>query len=253
LHGAIKKAIKSRRFYPVYQPLYDTKSHTYSGAEVLLRWQGNNEIIMPELFIKEAEGTGLIVPITIQIIETAFQETKAILDSTPTFHLSFNICALHFTELNFFTQFYKLVDQYSISPHQILFEITERDLLDEHNKQYINKMHELREAGYSLAVDDYGTGYSSISYLQYFPFNYLKIDKLFIHAIGTKAITETLNDVIINLAKKINVTIIAEGVETKEQVNYLVLHEVQFLQGWYFSKELSIEQLIDLLKEKKNE
>lgn len=254
LHGAIKKAIKSKQFYPVYQPIFDAVTNSYSGVEVLLRWQGNhNEIIMPDFFIEEAEGTGLIVPITLQIIETAFQQTKSILDAMPTFHLSFNICATHFTDLHFFTQFYKLINQYSITPEQILFEITERDLLDENNKQYINKMHELRTAGYSLAVDDYGTGYSSISYLQYFPFNYLKIDKLFIHAIGTKAITETLNDAIINLAKKINVTIIAEGVETIEQVNYLLLNEVRFLQGWYFSKALSIAQLLELFKENKNE
>ena len=82
-------------------------------------------------------------------------------------------------------------------------------------------MRELRQLGFSLAVDDYGTGHASISYLHDFPFNYLKIDKLFIQAIGTKAITESLNDVIIDMAKRLNLIIIAEGVETEEQVNYL--------------------------------
>lgn len=95
------------------------------------------------------------------------------------------------------------MQHYSISPGQILLEITERYLLDMNNKIYINRMHELRKTGYSLAIDDYGTGHSSISYLQYYPFNYLKIDKLFVHAIGTKAIAETLNDAIIHLAKKL--------------------------------------------------
>ncbi|HHT0591709.1 TPA: EAL domain-containing protein [Legionella anisa] len=254
LHGAMKQAIRSGQFYPVYQPLFDAKSSACSGAEVLLRWQDNqDEIIMPDLFIEEAENTGLIVPITLQIIETAFKETKNILSSKPSFHLSFNICALHFTDDDFFPRFYKLIRHYSISPKQILLEITERYLLDMNDEIYIKRLQELRDAGYSLAIDDYGTGNSSISYLQYYPFNYLKIDKIFIHAIGTKAITETLNDTIIHLAKKINLTIIAEGVETKEQVNYLLQNEVQFLQGWYFSKALHIEQLIELLKGKKNE
>lgn len=96
-----------------------------------------------------------------------------------------------------------MVKHYSIAPNQILLEITERYLLDINDEIYINRMHELRQLGYSLAIDDYGTGHSSISYLQYYPFNYLKIDKLFIHSIGTKAITESLNDAIIHLAKKL--------------------------------------------------
>src|SRR5690606_26155203 len=126
------------------------------------------------------------------------------------------------TNNQFFPKFYKLMEQYCISPTKITFEITERDLLDIKNNVYIDRMRELRNAGYSLAIDDYGTGHSSISYLQHYPFNYLKIDKLFIHAIGTGAITEKLNDTIIHLAKKIKLTIIAEGIETIEQFNFLL-------------------------------
>ncbi|MFT4058290.1 MAG: EAL domain-containing protein [Legionella sp.] len=254
LQWSIKKALKNKQFYPVYQPLFDINANSYTGAEVLLRWQeSKDKVIMPDFFIEEAEDTGLIVPITLQIIEIAFKEAKSILKADPSFHLSFNICALHFTDPDFFNRFYKLLNDYTVSPNQILLEITERDLLDENNETNIMKMQELREKGFSLAVDDYGTGHASISYLQYFPFNYLKIDKLFIHAIGTKAITESLNDAIIDLAKKINLIIIAEGVETEEQVNYLLKNGVQLLQGWYFSKALSIEQLRSLLRGEKNE
>lgn len=248
LQWSIRKAIKREQFYPVYQPVFNEKLTNYSGAEVLLRWRSNhNKIIMPDLFIEEAETTGLIIPITLQIIKIAFKETKSILKADPQFHLSFNICALHFTDPVFFDKFYGLLVDYSINPNQILLEITERDLLDENNEVYIKKMQELREKGFSLAIDDYGTGHASINYLQYFPFNYLKIDKLFIHAIGTKAITESLNDAIIDLAKKINLIIIAEGVETKEQINYLLKNGIQLLQGWYFSKALPIDQLKNLL------
>ena len=114
-------------------------------------------------------------------------------------------------------------------------------------------MHELRQEHFSLAIDDYGTGHASISYLQNFPFNYLKIDKLFIHAIGTNAITESLNDAIIQMAKGLNLTIIAEGVETQEQVEYLVKNGVFYLQGWYFSKAVSIDKIKELIEEKNNE
>ncbi len=257
LVGSMKLAIKNKEFYPAYQPLFDREKNRYSGVEVLLRWQSNegneDKVIMPDFFIAEAETNGLIVPITLQIIEQTFIETRSILKDYPNFHLGFNISALHFTDTLFFEQFALLVTQYSISPTQIILEITERDLLDKNDKIFFNKMRELRQSGFSLAVDDYGTGHASISYLHHFPFNYLKIDKLFVQAIGTKAITESLNDAIINMAKRLNLIIIAEGVETEEQVNYLALHEVRYLQGWYFSKALSIEKLINLLKGERNE
>lgn len=254
LIGAMKLAIKNKEFYPEYQPLFDREIGRYGGVEVLLRWQDNqDEIIMPDFFIQEAEVSGLIVPITLQIIEIAFIETKVILNNYPNFHLAFNISALHFTDPTFFNKFNLLVAQYAIPASQIIFEITERDLLDKNNGIFNDKMQELRQTGFSLAVDDYGTGHASISYLHNFPFDYLKIDKLFIQAIGTKAITESLNDAIISMAKQLNLIIIAEGVETEEQVKYLSENGVRFLQGWYFSKSVSVEILIDLIKGEKNE
>jgi sensor c-di-GMP phosphodiesterase-like protein len=252
LQWSIKKAIKRRLFYPVYQPIFNVKLNQYSSVEVLLRWKTkHDEVIMPDSFIIEAENTGLIVPITLQIVEITFNETQDILKSNPLFHLSINICAAHFIDPDFFDKFYQLQHDYSIAPTQILLEITERNLLDEHNDIYLQKMQELRNKGFSLAIDDYGTGHASLSYLQHFPFSCLKIDKLYVQAIGSKAITELLNDAIIDLAKKLNLVIIAEGVETKEQVNYLLKNEVQLLQGWYFSKALSIEQLKSLLQGEK--
>lgn len=254
LVGAIKLAIRNNEFYPAYQPLFDREKGQFSGVEVLLRWQNNeDEIIMPDLFIVEAETNGLIVPMTLQIIEICFTETKDLLKKYPDFHLAFNISASHFTNALFFNQFITLSEKYSISPAQIIFEITERDLLDKNNAVFLDKMQELREIGFSLAVDDYGTGHASISYLNHFPFNYLKIDKLFIQAIGTKAITESLNDAIISMAKRLNLIIIAEGVETVEQVNYLSENGVRYLQGWYFSKALTIEKLLTLIQGERNE
>ncbi|WP_018578664.1 EAL domain-containing protein [Legionella shakespearei] len=252
LLGSMKQALKNGEFFPEYQPVYDCKRKGFSGVEVLLRWKDNNEqIIMPDLFIPEAEQSGLIVPMTLQIVETTFAETQSILHQDPQFHLAINLSALHFTDPSFFPQFEQFLEKYSVKPEQIIFEVTERDLLDKNDSIFSGTMKELRAKGYSLAVDDYGTGHASISYLQHFPFNYLKIDKLFVQSIGTNAITESLNDAIIQMAKGIQLKIIAEGVETKEQANYLSENGVQFLQGWYFSKSLTIKKLKQLLEGEK--
>lgn len=248
LHRAIKYGIKNKEFYPVYQPVFDAELKTFSGVEVLLRWLDSEEqIIMPDFFIAEAENSGLIIPITLQIIEHSFKELQGILKQQQQFHIAFNFSDLHFTDPKFFKQFRILVNNYEISPNQILLEITERSLFNIDNLLIKDNMNKLRNAGFSLAVDDYGTGHASISYLQHFPFNYLKIDKIFIQAIGTKAITESLNHAIINMAKHLNLTIIAEGVETEEQVKYLSENGVRYLQGWFFSKAISIEKLKRLL------
>ena len=244
LYRAIKNAIKNHHFYPEYQPIFDNQLNHYVGAEVLLRWQNaEKKVIMPDFFIEEAESSGLIVPITLQIIAIAFAESRKLMKKHPFFHLAFNLSVFHFKAPLFFKQFESLRETHQIAPNQIVLEITERDLLDKNDLIFKQTMHELRDKGYSLAVDDYGTGHASISYLQHFPFNYLKIDKVFIQAIGTKAITESLNDAIINMAKGLNLKIIAEGVETKEQFDYLVNNEVHLLQGWYFSKSVSIEEI----------
>lgn len=250
LRNAIKQAIKHQRFYPVYQPIYDQMHQRYCGAEVLLRWNDfNDDIVMPDHFIDEAEQSGLIVPITLQIIDKALKETQPLYAENPHFHLSFNLSALHFTHHDFFSRFFELVNKHAIPPKQVVLEITERELLDKNNQVFISTMRKLIDLGYSLAIDDYGTGHASISYIQNFPFNYLKIDQIFVQAIGTKAINESLIDTIISMAKNLNLAIIAEGVETPEQVAYLIRNNVPFLQGWYFSKAVNGQTLKQILGE----
>lgn len=248
LHAAMKAALKNHEFFPVYQATYDATSSRFCGAEVLLRWQLNeDEILMPKFFIKEAETSGLIIPMTLNIIKISLQQTQELFTRIPDFHLAYNLSALHFKDKEFFNEFYKLIEHYKIKPKQIIFEITERDLLDKNDPAFLIRMKELRKAGYSLAIDDYGTGHASISYLHHFPFNYLKIDKQFVQAIGSKALTESLNDAIIQMAKRLHLTIIAEGVETQEQAQYLISHSVTLLQGWHYSKAETIDKLISLL------
>ncbi|KTD20682.1 EAL domain-containing protein [Legionella londiniensis] len=249
LRRAIKTAIKNERFYPVYQPIMNKKLGICCGAEVLTRLKSHeHEVILPDLFIEDAEQSGLIIPITLQLIEKSFQDGQSLLKNNANFYLSFNLSAIHFKDKHFFDSFYKLYKQYGISPEQIMFEITERDLLIRNDAVLLNRMEALRKAGFLLAVDDFGTGHASISYLQHFPFNYLKIDRLFIQAIGTGAITESLNQSIIHMAKNLKLNIIAEGVETEEQVQFLQENDVHLMQGWYFAKAMNLNKLQSFIK-----
>ncbi|KTD51548.1 Rtn protein [Legionella quinlivanii] len=248
---AINDAIRSQHFHPVYQPIWNSSEDRFLGAEVLIRWEtAEQEIIMPDFFIEEAERSGLIIPITWQLIERALSETAELLTAHPEFHLAFNLSAHHFRHPYFFSEFFEFCKAKTIRPQQLILELTEREFLDKDNPQIIRQMQELKKLGFSIAIDDFGTGHASINYLQHFPFNYLKIDKLFIQAIGTGAVTESLNQAIIDLANTLKLSIIAEGVETKEQYDFLLDKGVYWMQGWYFAKAMSRDELLDLIRYK---
>ncbi|MDX1838303.1 EAL domain-containing protein [Legionella taurinensis] len=254
LDYALQNGLRQGHFEPMYQPVVDVANNRFCGAEVLIRWQMDaKQTIMPDLFIEEAEASGLIVPMTLQLVEKSFQQCAELLSSNNDFHLAFNVSVNHFLDRRFFPQFYQLCEQYGVNNQQIILELTERQLFNKEDKDSMRIMQDLRERGYSLAIDDFGTGHASIHYLQHLPFNYLKIDKLFIQAIGTGAITETLNQAIINMANSLDLAIIAEGVETMEQYDYLRRHRVDYIQGWYFARAMTIEQLITFIEEKANE
>lgn len=254
LHRAIVHAVKTESFFPVYQPIYDLEAKKFLGIEVFVRWRTtSNEVIMPDVFVEDAEKSGLIVPITLQIIKKALLECRHILANNPSMYLGFNLSAAHFSEPEFFKRFNELCIDYHIKPEQLLLEITERELLSHNEAQITERMKQLRLSGYSLAIDDFGTGHASISYLRHFPFNYLKIDQLFVTAIGTGALTEALSHSIIQMAKNLKLNIIAEGVETQTQLDYLVEHGVHLIQGWYYAKAMPIYELTAFLKGVDNE
>lgn len=249
LHGNLKYALKKDHFFPLYQPIFNTQKGRYVGAEVLLRWKTEqNEILMPETFIEEAEKTGLIIPITMRLCEMALKDYASILNTHSSFYLAFNVSTMHFTTPQFFSKFIKIVKKHKVNPKNIILELTERALFNKNDHVFTETMEHLRSMGFSLAIDDFGTGHSNISYLQHFPFNYLKIDKLFVHSIGTGAITESLIETIIQMANHLHLTIIAEGIETSAQADFLKSNHVFYLQGWYYAKALSIDKLHTLLQ-----
>ncbi|HAF87206.1 MAG: hypothetical protein CMF38_00430 [Legionellaceae bacterium] len=239
LSYGLSVALQKKQFYPVYQAIWNNELQKFSAAEVLVRWKtSDGTIINPEQFIDEAEKTGLIVPITLQLVEHVFNETKSMLSAYPFFYLSFNIAPRHFYSSHFFEDFYKLCAEFGINPAQIMLELTERELFNHTDSAILERMQQLRQKGFHLAIDDFGTGQSNINYLHTFPFNYLKIDKLFVHSIGTGAVTEVLSSTIIEMANLLDLNIVAEGVEHKAQCDYLAQKGVKLLQGWFYTKPL---------------
>jgi sensor c-di-GMP phosphodiesterase-like protein len=250
IDNAMYTALKDKQFYPVYQAVYNITTNRFTGAEVLIRWKtDNDEIILPDYFIEEAEKSGLIVPITLQLIETVFDECQPLFEEKIPFKLSFNISPAHFNDKNFFHQFYELCARYHVPASQIMFELTERGLFNQSDTDLVHTMQELRRRGFSLGLDDFGTGQANITYLQHFPFNYLKIDQIFIKTIGTGAIIESINQSIITMARGLKLDIIAEGVETEAQVNYLRENQVNYIQGWFYAKAMPYEDFAKLFRQ----
>lgn len=248
LQFALLNGIRQGQFRPVYQAIRDESHNRYCGAEVLIRWHSDlNEVIMPDYFIGEAEKSGLIVPMMLQLIEKAFQECQQLLHDKPPVYLAFNLSPHHFKDMLFFSQFYDLCSRFAIEPNQVMLELTERELFNQNDQDVVKQMNELRRRGYLLAIDDFGTGQANIHYLQHFPFNYLKIDKLFISSIGTGAVTETLNQSIISMARSLQLNIIAEGVETQVQLDYLRANKVYLVQGWYYTRALPLQQFLTVM------
>lgn len=253
LSYALNSALRTNSFCPVYQPIWHNGKQQFIGAELLMRWKTEaDETIMPDFFIDEAEKTGLIIPISLQLIKNAFMQSCELLESNPEFHLAINLSVQHFYDDNFFPELFALCNHCQVRSEQIIFELTERELLDKNQEIIIRRMEELRRKNFSLAVDDFGTGHASINYLRLFPFNYLKIDKIFVQAIGSGAVTETLNEAIINLANTLKLTIVAEGIETAEQFQFLKEHQVELMQGWHFAKAMEFDELLVFLERNKN-
>ena len=240
----LRFALKNNQIIPYYQPVIDLSTGQFSGVECLMRWKLNDkDIIQPDLFIPYAEKSGLIKPMTKQLIDIIFTQLGPYAQSHQNFHIAINLSPIHFKDRDTYNQVVTLCDQYHIHPSQVIFELTEEELIDEDDTLAVEIMNDMRKLGYSLAIDDFGTGYSSISYLTRFPFDFLKIDQQFVMAIGTHAITAQLADSMIDLAKNLNLKIIAEGIEKSIHETHLKNRNVCYAQGWLYSKALTFDEL----------
>ena len=242
LQGELQRSLQRNEFEIRYQPVIDLQENKCVGAEALISWaHPDGRQVRPDLFIPLAEDTGLIEPMTEWLMKQLRVEVAGLLAEDRSLHIAINLSPCHFETNRILKTTSHIFGNSAIRPEQIIYEITERGLIKEDSGVARDVMKRLRQRKSHIALDDFGTGYSSLSYISSFPLDYLKIDKCFVEAIGTDALTAGLVDSISDMAKRLDLRIIAEGVETREQVDYLRQLGVDYAQGWYYSRAMLIE------------
>lgn len=213
-----------------------------------MRWQHPKEgLVRPDLFIPLAEHSGLIVPMTRALLhQTAAQLAPHAARWRPGFHIGVNITARHCEDLDLVEDCRTFLAAFAPGQVTLVLELTERELIKptDITRQLFDALHQL---GVMIAIDDFGTGHSSLGYLRNFNVDYLKIDQSFVAMIGADALSRHILDSIIELSGKLDLGIVAEGVETAEQCEYLAAHGVDFLQGYLFGRPLPGDEFIKSL------
>ncbi|MEH6434485.1 EAL domain-containing protein [Massilia sp. DD77] len=244
LPAAIRTALRRKELFLEYQPVVDLRTGRWVGAEALLRWRRTTgEIVQPDLFIAIAEEHGMIVRVTRRVLEKVSEDTAGFLRQHPHFHIAINVAPADFHDADFLDRVNAALHAMGASPHNLILEVTERGLLDPDVAR--STTGSLRRSGFAVAIDDFGTGYSSLSYLESLELDYLKIDRSFIEAIGTEAPTSQVVQHIIAIARDLGLRMIAEGVETQAQADFLRARGVQYAQGWLFGRPMSFAEIAE--------
>lgn len=249
LEVALRKAIGLSQLRLYYQPQVDAKHHVV-GVEALLRWEHPLfGLLPPDEFITLAEDTGLILPIGRWVIETACAQIKEWQNDALTSELkvSVNVSARQFSQPDFVEHVQRVLTESGINPARLMLELTESMLL-ENMQGVIDKMQALKSVGVCFSIDDFGTGYSSLAYLAKLPLDQLKIDKSFVRNLPGSKNDESIARSIIRLGLGLNMSVIAEGVETVSQCEFLAAHGCNEYQGFLFSRPLPMTELEAYLK-----
>lgn len=242
----IKQAFANNQFVNFYQPIVDAHTLQVKGFELLLRWPSDQGMITPNNFIPVAEDIGLIVKMTQRAIKQGLLDLAKWHKSAPNTYLSINLSIKDLEHASFTDNIETLIKESQIPAPLIRFEITESALMVDIEK-CMAAMQCLDQLGVSLALDDFGTGYSSLKYLKDFPVSVIKIDRSFVKDIGIDANDEAIIDSIIGMAANLNMSCIAEGVETREQLMFLQSRNCAQIQGFLFSQAVPMTQTFALL------
>ncbi|HFB66394.1 MAG TPA: EAL domain-containing protein [Aeromonadales bacterium] len=251
LEHHLRHALENKEFYLVYQPIMNTQTEAINGVEVLLRWE-NNYIghISPEEFIPLAEEIGLIISIGERVLDNACKQAKKWHDAGYNdLNIAVNLSPLQFKNYDLFGMISHVLQKYQYPGHLLTLEITESLLMD--NIEVTRaQLIQLQQLNVKFAVDDFGTGYSALNYLKQFPLNSLKIDRTFITDITSAENDAPLTKAIIGLSHILGLSVTAEGVETKEQLEFLKQASCEEVQGYYLSRPLLAEDFELFLKNK---
>lgn len=250
IEAELRHAIERNELALFYQPMINLSSVKVCGAEALLRWNSSAlGMIPPDQFIPLAEESGLIVSIGNWVIDTACRDAaRWVAEGFFDIRIAINISSRQIRRSDFIETMQATLRKYRLGPETVVIEITESLLLEE-NDDNMRALDALSRSGLHLSLDDFGTGYSSLSYLKRFPFNEVKIDRSFVRDITTDASDAALCKAIIAMAKSLNLMVIGEGVETKEQLDFLTEHGAHYVQGYYFSPAIAAEEFFDFLKQ----
>ena len=248
IENRLKVAVSNMDFFLNFQPQFNSVTQTLRGVEALIRWKNpDGKIVSPGIFIPLAEKTGSIIAIGDWVLDTAvkiFMEWKKKYDYDMI--LSVNISSIQYKRPDFVTKVMSTVNKYGLDPSKLELEITESVLIDD-MKTVFEKMEELRDFGIRISIDDFGTGYSSLQYLKSLPADTLKLDKTFIDSAENDSSTKIIIETMIGMSKKLGFETVAEGVETKEQLEILENMGCDIIQGYYLGKPVSDEEIENLL------
>lgn len=239
----LRAALKRKEFVLHYQPIVELATGHMVGAEALLRWPLNKQIGMrPALFIQSAEDCGLIQRFTEYVLIQVAIDGPRFFSQHPGAYISVNLSSPDMRSNDVVVWLRRLITTPGVAPYNIVVEVTEHSFIDPVSaNRIISQIHAL---GVRVAIDDFGTGFSSLSQLTQLSADYLKIDKVFVDAIGTDSVTSEVALHIIHMAKSLNLTLISEGVETQAQADFLREHGVIFAQGWLYSQAKSLDDLL---------
>lgn len=240
LHAALSRD----QFFLVYQPIVDTRTGSIVALEALLRWRHPDYgVVTPYLFIPVAERLGLIEPIGIWVLRQACQDASKWPSDV---RVSVNFSAPHFCNSDFPNYVTTTLNEFGLAPKRLEIEITERSLLSE--CQVVNaNLRKLSEAGVRLAIDDFGCGYSSLNYLCWLPIDTVKIDQSFCRGLTSSVKSLAVVGAISALAHELSFDVIAEGVETNEQLQIMLNKDINLMQGYFYSVPLGLEEVSELL------
>lgn len=239
----LRQAITRGEFFLCYQPQISLEKGKLEAVEALIRWQHPRKgVLLPIDFIPLAEETGLIIPIGEWVMRSACKQNKAWQDAGyPPIRIAVNVSIQQFKLGNIIETVRDILKETKLNPEYLEIELTENVILS--NREVINIVTGLKKLGVIIAIDDFGTGYSSLSYLRKIPLDRLKIDGSFIQHIKSPTDDEVIIRAVIAMAKNLNLEVLAEGVETIDQLNFLKKHECGDVQGFYFSKPLTKKEL----------
>jgi EAL domain-containing protein (putative c-di-GMP-specific phosphodiesterase class I) len=234
----------------LYQPKVDVASNTIAGAEALIRWQ-NPEfgLISPVNFIPLAEETGMIVPVGKWVMEESCRQAASWRNNGfPDFHIAVNVSIRQLREPDFIRVVESALNTSGLPAEALIIELTE-NMIMENAEGNIVKLQQLKQLGVKLSIDDFGTGYSSLSYLQRFPLDQLKIDRSFISEIRSADERVPIVKAVISLAHDLGLSVVAEGIESEQQLEHIRGFNCEQYQGYLFSKPVSVEIFTQLMSD----